>query len=70
MDIPSALQEAQLWVRDLTSSQVANYIKECYRSGEWEGKSKEFIEQYREHYIKISRREAFPASILLGSVYS
>jgi DNA-binding transcriptional regulator PaaX len=51
-----------------------DYIEKCYRSGEWEGKSKEFIEQYRERYLKmakkISRREAFPAYILLASFYS
>jgi CHAT domain-containing protein len=31
MDIPLALQDAQRWVRDLTSNQIADYIEECYR---------------------------------------
>jgi CHAT domain-containing protein len=74
MDILLALQDAQLLVRDLTSVQVADYVERCYRSGEWKEKSKELIEQYREHYLemakKISRREAFPTSILLGSFHS
>jgi CHAT domain-containing protein len=39
MDIPSALQEAQLWVRDLTSKQVAEYVEKCYQSGKWEVRS-------------------------------
>jgi hypothetical protein len=30
----------QLWVRDLTSNQVANYMEKCYCSSEWEDKSK------------------------------
>ncbi|MCO5382624.1 MAG: CHAT domain-containing protein [Methanosarcina barkeri] len=55
MDIPMALQDAQLWVRDLTSSQVADYVEKCYQSGKWEGKSKEFIEQYRKSYLKIAK---------------
>lgn len=53
MDIPQALQDAQLWVRDLTSRQVADYVEKCYRSGKWKGKGKEFIEQYREHYLEM-----------------
>ena len=56
MDIPLALQEAQLWVRDLTSSQVADYIEQCYCSREWEDKSKKRIEQYRESYLKIAKK--------------
>ena len=55
MDIPLALQEAQLWVRDLTSKQVADYVEKCYNSGKWEGKSKEKIEQYRDHYLKMAK---------------
>jgi CHAT domain-containing protein len=54
MDIPLALQEAQLWVRDLTSSQVADCVEKCYCSREWEGKSKEFIEHYRERYLEMA----------------
>jgi CHAT domain-containing protein len=54
MDIPQALQDAQLWVRDLTSSQVADYVEKCYSSSKWEGKSKEFIEQKREHYFEMA----------------
>jgi CHAT domain-containing protein len=53
MDIPQALQDAQLWIRDLTSSQVADYVEKCYQSGKWEGKSKEFIEQYRGDILKL-----------------
>ena len=56
MDIPSALQEAQLWVRDLTSVQVADYVEKCYRSGKWKEKSKKFIEQYREHYLEMAKK--------------
>ncbi|ERR1035437_3885081 len=56
MDIPLALQEAQLLVRDLTSSQVANYIEKCYRLGEWEEESKEVIEQYKERYLKMAEK--------------
>lgn len=55
MDIPQALQDAQLWVRGLTSKQVADYIEKCYSSGKWEGKSKEFIEQYRERYLEMAK---------------
>lgn len=55
MDIPLALQDAQLWVRDLTSSQAADYVEKCYISGKWEGKSKEFIERYRKKYIKMAK---------------
>ena len=51
-----ALQEAQLWVRDLTYSQVAGYIEKCYCSREWKGESKEFIEQYRERYLEIAKK--------------
>jgi CHAT domain-containing protein len=29
MDIPSALQEAQQWIRGLTYLEVANYVSEC-----------------------------------------
>ncbi|WP_410508008.1 CHAT domain-containing protein [Methanosarcina hadiensis] len=54
MDIPEALQEAQLWVRDLTSRQVTDYMEKCYYSGKWEGKSKENIEQYIERYLKLA----------------
>ncbi len=46
MDIPLALHEAQLLVRDLTYSQVVGYIEKCYCLREWKGESKEFIEQY------------------------
>lgn len=53
MDIPLSLQEAQLWVRDLTSSQVADCIEKCYKSSKWEGKSKERIEQYRKRYVEM-----------------
>lgn len=55
MDIPLALQEAQLWVRDLTSSQVTDYIEKCYKSGNWEGKSKEKIKQYRDRYLEMAK---------------
>jgi CHAT domain-containing protein len=51
MDIPMALQDAQLYVRDLATKQVTNYVEKCYKSGKWEGKSKEFIEQRRKRYI-------------------
>lgn len=54
MDIPQALQDAQLWVLDLKSAQVADYVEKCYQSGKWEGKSKEFIEQYKERYLKLA----------------
>jgi CHAT domain-containing protein len=55
MDIPMALQDAQLWVRDLSSKQVMDYVEKCYRSSKWEGKSKEYIEQYRQYYLKIAK---------------
>ena len=48
MNIPSSLQEAQLWIRDLTARDVAEHVERCYSSGKWDGKSKENIEQYRE----------------------
>jgi CHAT domain-containing protein len=54
MDIPQALQEAQLWVKDLTAKQVADYVEKCYRSGNWEGKSRKFIEHYRENILKLA----------------
>jgi CHAT domain-containing protein/tetratricopeptide (TPR) repeat protein len=55
IDIPSALQEAQTWVRDFAASQVAEHVERCYSSGKWEGKSKQFIEMYRERYLKMAR---------------
>jgi CHAT domain-containing protein len=55
MDIPSALQGAQLWVRDLTATEVAEHVEKCYRSGKWEGKSKEFIEMYRKRFLELAR---------------
>ena len=55
MDIPLSLQEAQLWVRDLTSSQVADCIEKCYKSSKWEGKSKEIIEQLGNATLKWSK---------------
>jgi len=55
MGIPFALQEAQLWVPDLTYSQVVDYLEKCYRSGEWKNKSEERIEQYREHYLEMAK---------------
>lgn len=55
MDIPQALQDAQLWVRDLNAKQVADYVEKCYHSGKWEGKSKEFIEQYRAQYLDMAK---------------
>jgi len=55
MDSPLTLQDSQLWVRDLTFSQVADCIEKCYCSGEWEGKSKEFMEQYRERYLEMAK---------------
>ncbi len=55
MDIPKALQEAQLWVRDLTVKQVADNVDNYYLSGKWEGKSKEIIEQYRKHYLDMAK---------------
>jgi CHAT domain-containing protein len=54
MDIPLALQEAQLWVRNLTSNQMADYIEKCDCSVEWGSKRKEFIEQYRGSYSKMA----------------
>ncbi len=54
MDVPLSLQDAQLWVRDLTSNQVRDYVEKCYNSGKWEDKSKEFIEQCGERYIKMA----------------
>src|SRR5208283_3263268 len=56
MDIPLALQESQLWARYLTSMQVAGYIEKCYCSREWKGESKEFIEQYRERSLEMSKK--------------
>ena len=56
MDISMALQEAQLWVRDLTSIKVADYVEKCYSSGKWKGKSIELIEKYREHYLKLAEK--------------
>jgi len=56
MNIPLASQEAQLWVRYLTSSQVVDYVKKCYESGEWEDKSKECIEQYRKRYVEMAKK--------------
>jgi hypothetical protein len=56
--VDAALQDAQLWVRDLTSRQVADYVEKCYRSDKWKGKSKEFIEQYRKRCLKLA--EEFP----------
>jgi CHAT domain-containing protein len=41
MNIPMALQDAQLWVRELTSTQIVDFVEKCYHSGKWEGKSKE-----------------------------
>ena len=55
IDIPLALQEAKLWVRYLTYSQVAGYIEKCYCSREWKGESKEFIE-YRERYLEMAKK--------------
>jgi len=54
MDVPMSLQDAQLWVRDLTSKQVADYVEKCYQSGKWEGKSKEAIERYRKQYLEMT----------------
>jgi CHAT domain-containing protein len=54
LDIPLALQDAQLWVRDLSSIKVADYVEKCYLSGKCGGKSKEFIENYRERYLKMA----------------
>jgi CHAT domain-containing protein len=56
MDIPHALQDAQLWVRNLTAKQVADYVEKCYHSGKWEGKRKEFIEQYRERCLRFAEK--------------
>jgi CHAT domain-containing protein len=58
MDIPAALQDAQLWVRDLMSSQVVDYIEKCYEAGEWEGEREEFIEQYRKRYVKMAGKSS------------
>ena len=55
MDIPTTLQDAQLWVRDLTSNKVRDYVEKCYESGEWEGESKELIERYRERDVKMAK---------------
>jgi len=55
MDIPLTLQEAQLWVRDFTYNQVRDYVEKCYCSREWDGKSKEFIEQYRKRYAEMAK---------------
>lgn len=56
MDIPQALQDAQLWVRGLKAKQIADYVEKCYKSGKWKGKSKEFIEHYRERYIETAKK--------------
>ncbi len=56
MDIPLALQEAQLLVRNLTFNQVTDYIEKCYCSDEWEGESKEFIEQYRKSCLEMAKK--------------
>jgi len=37
---------------------VADYVKKCYQSDKWEGKSREKIEQYRENYLKMA--DKFP----------
>jgi len=34
------LQDAQLWVRDLTYNQVRDYWEKCYQSDKWEDESK------------------------------
>ena len=56
MEIPVALQDAQLWVRNLTANQVKDYVEKCYCSGKWEGESKEFIEQYRKRCLEMAQK--------------
>lgn len=58
MDIPLALQDAQLWIRDLTSIEVKDYVEKCYRSGKWEGKGKVLIERERKNYF--TKAKEFP----------
>jgi hypothetical protein len=31
-------------------------VEKCNLSGKWEGKSLEFIERYREHYVKMAEK--------------
>jgi hypothetical protein len=30
-------------------------VGKCYKSGKWDGKSKEFIEQYRKRYVEMAK---------------
>ena len=33
---------------------TSDCIEKCYKSGKWDGKSKEFIEQYRKSYVEMA----------------
>lgn len=57
MDIPLALQDAQLRVRDLTAREVLDGIERCYRSGTWEGRSRESIEYSKYRFDEMASEE-------------
>jgi len=54
MSAPSALQDAQHWIRGLTNSEIAAYVKDCADSVQG-GKEKFWLAHYMREYDKSAK---------------
>jgi CHAT domain-containing protein len=55
MDFAAALQEAQVWVRELRIREVAAYASQCYRQTQKEEEKKE-LPSYARHYQHLAEQ--------------
>jgi CHAT domain-containing protein len=55
MTIPMALQDTQLWVRDLAYNRVRDYGRKRYKSGKWGRKRKDLIDKCRQRFAKMDK---------------
>jgi CHAT domain-containing protein len=58
MDAPSALQEAEHWVRGLTATEVAEYVNECKNSANSDELKK--LDEDSAWYLKNKETNAIP----------
>ena len=55
MDFAAALHEAQLWVRDASVKEVAEYAEKCYRQSK--GANKVELLKYMKHYQHLAEKD-------------
>jgi len=56
MDFAAALQEAQVWVRELNIGEVAAYAAQCYRQSTQKEEEKKELLRYTLHYRYLAER--------------